>query len=112
MSLLQNIISTDVENNHQLQLRSLVHLEVNPVPSQRILLITWSNVVIVAQLISRTNAQLIESPASNVIELVIMPLNAELAVLTLPKVQGNLPGFGVDAEHHPVVEDSFQKAGP
>ena len=40
-----NIISTEVENNHQLGLRSLVHLEVNPLPNQLILLITWSNVV-------------------------------------------------------------------
>ena len=31
---LQNVISTEVESNHQLELRRLVHLEVNPVPSQ------------------------------------------------------------------------------
>ena len=52
------------------------------------------------QLIPKTDAQLIESLASNATELVIMPLNAELtAVPTLPKIQGNLPGFVVEAEH-------------
>ena len=68
-----------------------------------------SNVVIVAQLISRTNARLIDSPALNATELVIMPLNAELtAVQILPKIQGNLPGFVVEADH-PGVEDFLQE---
>ena len=65
--------------------------------------------MIVVQLISRTNARLIESPASNATELVIMPLNAELtAVPTLPKIQGNLLGFVVEADH-PGVEDLLQE---
>ena len=39
-----------------------------------------------------------------------MPLNAELiAVPVLLKIQGNLPGFVVEVEHHPVVEDSLQE---
>ena len=33
-----------------------------------------------------------------------MPLNPDLAVPVLPKIQGNLPGFVVEAEH-PMVED-------
>ena len=40
-----------------------------------------------------------ESPASNVTELVIIRLNADPAVPILPKIQGNLPGFMVEAEH-------------
>ena len=28
-----------------------------------------------------------------------MPLSADLAVPILPKIQGNLPGFVVEAEH-------------
>ena len=60
------------------------------------------------QLIPRTKARLFESPASNVTELVIMPLNAEPAIPTVPKIQGNLPGFMEEAEH-PVVEDSLQE---
>ena len=39
-----------------------------------------------------------------------MPLNADLAVAVpiLPKIQGSLPGFVVEAEH-PMVEDSLQE---
>ena len=37
-----------------------------------------------------------------------MPLNAEPAIPTVPKIQGNLPGFMEEAEH-PVVEDSLQE---
>ena len=51
----------------------------------------------------RTNALLIESPASNVIGLVIIHLCAE-AVPILPRIHGNLTGFMVEAEH-PGVED-------
>ena len=107
VSLLQNIIPAKVESNNH-QLRRLVHLEANPVPDQQILLITQSNVVIVVQLIPRTNAQLIESPASNVTELVIMLLNVELTVPILLKIQGNLTGFMIEAEHL-MVEDSLQE---
>ena len=69
-----------------------------------------SNVVIVIQLILRINPWLIESPASNVTELVIICLNADLAVAVaiLPKIQGNLPGFMVEAEY-PMVEDLLQE---
>ena len=56
------------------------------------------------QLIPSTNAQLIMSPVSNVTRLVIMLLNVELTVPTLPKTQGNLTGFVVEADH-PMVED-------
>ena len=59
------------------------------------------------QHISRTNAWLFESPASNLTEFVIMQMNAEPAVPILPKIQGNLPGFVVEAEH-PMVEDLLQ----
>ena len=45
-----------------------------------------------------------ESPASNVIGLVIIVLCADLAVSILPKIQDNLTGFVVEAEH-PRVED-------
>ena len=68
------------------------------------LLITWSNVVIVVQNISRTSARLLKSPASNVTELVITRMNADPAVPILLKIQGNLPGFVVEAEH-PMVEN-------
>ena len=104
LSLLQNIVSTEVESNHQL--RRLVHLEVNSVPDQQILLIIQSNGVIVVRLIPKIDAQLITQPASNVTELVIIHLNAgpPLAVPILPKIQGNLTGFMVEAEHL-VVED-------
>ena len=61
------------------------------------------HVVIVVRFIPRTNAHLIQSPASNVTELVIMPLTS---VPVLTKIQGNLPGFMVE---HPVVEDSLQE---
>ena len=44
---------------------------------------------------SNCNALLIESPASNVKGLVIMPLRADPAVPVLPKIQGNLTGFVV-----------------
>ena len=64
LSLLQNVVSTEDESNHQL--RRLVHLEVNLVPDQQILLIKQSHVVTVVQLIPGTNTQLTESPASNV----------------------------------------------
>ena len=76
-------------------------LEVNLVPDQQMLLIIQSNVVIVVQLISRTNAQLIEQLASNVTKLVIIHLNADLAVAVpiLLKIQGNLPGLVVEAEY-------------
>ena len=37
-----------------------------------------------------------------------MCLNADPAVPVLPKIQGNLPGFVVEAEH-PVVEDLHQE---
>ena len=39
-----------------------------------------------------------------------MPLNADpaTAVPILPKIQGNLPGFMVEAEH-PMVEDLLQE---
>ena len=39
-----------------------------------------------------------------------MPLSADLAVAVpiLPKIQGNSPGFVVEAEH-PVVEDLLQE---
>ena len=36
-----------------------------------------------------------------------MPLCADLAVPTLLKIQGNLPGIVVEAEH-PGIEDSLQ----
>ena len=96
MSLLQNVILTGGRQPSAGAKKS-GNLEVNPVPNQQILLTIQSSVVIVVQLISRTNAWLIESPASNVTELVIMPLNADLAVavLVLSKIQGNLPGFVV-----------------
>ena len=107
LSPLQNIILTEVESNHQL--RRLVRLEVNPVSNQQILLTIQFSVVIVVQLIPRTNAQLIKSPASSVTELVITLLNAELiTVPTLPKIQGNLTGFVVEVDH-PMVEDSLQE---
>ena len=51
----------------------------------------------------RTNALLIESLASNVIGLVIWHQCAE-SVPVLPRIQGNLTGFMVEAEH-PRVED-------
>ena len=37
-----------------------------------------------------------------------MHLNADPAVPVIPKIQGNLPGFMVEAEH-PVVEDLLQE---
>ena len=108
LSLLQIVVSTEVESNHQL--RRLVHLEVNPVPDQQILLITQSNVVIVVRLIPKIDARLIDQLASNVTELVTIHLNAgpPIAVPILPKIQGNLTGFMVEAEHF-VVEDSLQE---
>ena len=51
----------------------------------------------------RTNALLIESPTSNVIGLVITHLCAE-AVPILPRIQGNLTGFVLEAKH-PGVEN-------
>ena len=60
----------------------------------------------------KTDARLIDQLASNVTDLVIIHLNAGLtAVPTLPKIQGNLPGFVVEADHR-MAEDSLQKAGP
>ena len=56
--------------------------------------------------IPRTNAWLIESPALNVTELVIIRLSAGQAVPILLKIQGNLPGFMVEVEH-PMVEVSL-----
>ena len=106
MSLLQNVILTGAEDYPQLKLRSLVYLEANPLTNQQILLIIQLNVVIAVQHIPRTNALLIESPVSNVIGLVIMPRCADPAIPVLPKIQGNLPGFVVEADH-PVVEDSL-----
>ena len=106
LSLLQNVISTEVESSHQL--RRLVYLEVNPVPDQQILLIVQSNVVIVIQYIPKTDAQLIDQLASDVTRLVIMPLCADPAVPVLLKTQSNLKGFVVEAEHL-MVEDSFQE---
>ena len=64
----------------------------------------------VVQLIPRTNAWLINQLASNVTELAIIHLSADLAtaVPIITKIQGNLPGFMVEAEH-PVVADSPQE---
>ena len=106
MSLLQNVISTEVESNHQL--RRLVHLEVNLVPDQQILQIVQSNVVIVVQLIPKTDAQLIDQFASDVTELVFVCLCADPAVPVLPRIQGNSTDFVVEAEH-PEVEDSLHE---
>ena len=80
-------------SNHQL--RRLVHLEVNPVLDQQILLITQSNVVIVVQLIPKIDARLIDQPASNVTELIIIHLNAgpPIAVPILPKNTRQLNRF-------------------
>ena len=61
------------------------------------------------QLIPKIDAQLIDQPASNVTELVIIHLNAgpPIAILILPKIKGNLTGFLVEAEHL-MVKDTLQ----
>ena len=97
-----------VENSSNHQLKGLVHLEVNLVPDQQILLIVQSHVVIVVQLIQKIDAQLIGQTASNVKELVIIRLCADPAVPVLPKIQGSSTGFMVEAEH-PKVEDLLQE---
>ena len=93
---------------NQLSPLQLVHLEVNPMTNQWILLTTQPNTIIVVQLISRINALLPESLVSNVTKLVIMPLCTGPAVPVLHKIQGNSTGFMVEAEH-PGVEDSLQE---
>ena len=99
-----------MENNSNHQLKGLVHLEVNLVPDQQVLLIRWSHVVIVVQLIPKTDAQLINQFASIVTEWVIICLCADLliTVLVLLKTQGNSICFVVETEH-PEVEDLHQE---
>ena len=90
LSLLQNVVSPKVENNNSssdLQLKGLVHLEVNLVPDQLIHLIRWSHVVIVVWLIPKTDAWLIDQLVSIVTDWVIFHLCAGplVAVLVLLK---------------------------
>ena len=103
MSLLQNIVLPEVENNSSsnFQLKGLVHLEDNLVPDQPIQLIRQSHVAIVVRLIPKTDAQPIDQPASIATEWVIFHLCADLliTVLVLLKSQGSLTGSVVEAEH-------------
>ena len=109
MNLLQNVVSPEAENNN-LQLKGLVHLEVNPVPDQLIHLIRQSHVVIVVQLIPQTDAQLINQLVSNATKWVIMPLCADLliTVTVLLRIQGNSIRF-VGEVDHPGVGDLLQE---
>ena len=72
---------------------------------QLIHLIRWSHVVIVVQLIPKTDAQFIDQLASIVTDWVIFHLCAGLliTVLVLFKTPGSSTGFVVEAEH-PKVE--------
>ena len=77
-----------------------MHLEVNLVPDQLILLIRRSHVVIVVRLIPKTDARLIDQLASIVTDWVIFHQCADLiAVLVLLKTPGSLAGFVVEAKH-------------
>ena len=88
--------------------KKTVHLEVNLVPDQQILLIVQSHVVIVVRLIPKIDAQLISQFPSDVTELVIICLCADPAVPVLPKIQGSSTDFMVEAEH-PEVEDLLKE---
>ena len=107
MSLLGNIILTEVENNRLvLDLRSLVHLEANPLIRHQTLLTIHSHVVIVVCSMLRIDVLLLVTLALNVIRFATSHQCAE-AVPVLPRIQGNSIGHVVEAEH-PEVEVSPQ----